>query len=256
MKTRALTILVASLALVLDSACSHAPAPDSSPQPVSSAAEISSRLRLYEANKAVIRVHTKDGTIIPTSRYSFDDSTVVIGEVLRGREYTPEVAEAHLNGKPSAQELPENVTIPLTVRMDQIVALERWGFPPREATGSEVGPRVAVYAAEKVTARIHTADGTIIPTSRYALVDSTVVINNVLRGDQYFPEMQPRLNDAQVTVKQLPKGVTLPLRVPLSEVATVDRWQDPQTGRKGIVTGLWVAASVAFVGWLVASFDY
>jgi hypothetical protein len=257
-RRRASVLLTAAAALIIETSCSEAPPPQSAPQPTSSPSEIRSRLELYARDKAIIRIHTDDGTIIPTAFYSLTDSSVVIDHVLRGQDYIPELTEAHLYGDRKAKELPDGTTFPLRVPMDRIVALQSWNFPSRPAAvGEEVGPRLAVYAAEKVVARIHTTDGTIIPTSHYALVDSVIVISDVLRDRKYFPEdNQPRVHGiASAPVKKLPPDLNLPLTVPVTQVSTVDQWQDPHKTRKGIVTGVVVVAAVALVAWFMSDFE-
>jgi hypothetical protein len=253
---RASVLLTAAAALIIVSSCSGAPPPQSAPQPTNSPSEVRSRLELYAKDKAIVRIHTDDGTIIPTAHYSLTDSSVVIDDVLRGKDYIPELSEAHLYGDRVARELPGSAAFPLSVPMDRIVALQRWNFPSRPAAvGEEVGPRLAVYAAEKVVARMHMADGTIISTSHYEVNDSVIVINNVLRGDKYFPEAdEPRLYAKSGEVKTLPKDVTLPLAIRMADLATVDQWQDPHKTTKGIKSGVLIAAAVGLVALLAVSF--
>lgn len=250
---RASVLLTAAAALIIETSCSGAPPPQSAPQPTSSPSEIRSRLALYAKDKAIVRIHTDDGTIIPTAHYSLTDSSVVIDDVLRGKDYIPELSKAHLFGDREAKELPDGTALPLSVPMERIVALQSWNFPSRPAAvGEDVGPRLAVYAAEKVVARVHMADGTIIPTSHYEVNDSVVVINNVLRGDKYFPEAQePRLYGKTGDVKTLPENVILPLTLPVADLVTVDQWQDPHTTEKGIKSAVLVFGSVALAVWLL-----
>ena len=250
---RASVLLTAAAALIIETSCSGTPPPQSAPQPTSSPSEIRSRLVLYAQDKAVVRIHTDDGTIIPTANYSLTDSTVVITDIRRGRDYLPELSEAHLFGEHQAKELPDSVVLPLRVPINRIVALQRWSFPSRPAAvGDEVRPRLAVYAAEQVVARIHRFDGTIITTSHYEVNDSVVVINNVLRGDKYFPEAQePRLYGKTGDVKTLPENVTLPLTLPVADLATVDQWQDPHPTEKGFKSAVLIFGSVALALWLL-----
>lgn len=250
---RASVLLTAAAALIIESSCSGTPPPPSVPEPTSSPSEIRSRLVLYAQDKAVVRFHTDDGVIIPTAHYSLMDSSVVIDEVLRGKDYIPELSEAHLYGDRKAKELPDGTAFPLSVPMARIVALQRWNFPSRPAAvGEEVGPRLAVFAAEKVVARIHRVDGAIITTSHYEVNDSVVVINNVLLGDKYFPEAQePRLYGKTGDVKTLPENVTLPLTLPVADLATVDQWQDPHATEKGLKSAVLIFGSVALALWLL-----
>lgn len=256
-KWRASVLLTAAVALVIEASCSGAPPPPPVPEPTSSPSEIRTRLVLYKQDNAVVRIHMDDGTIIPTAWYSLDDSTLVIEQVLRGTSYVPELNQAHLFSHSHAKALPDDVAFPLRIPLAHVVALQRWNQPASSnPTGAEVGPRLAVFAAEKVVVRIHTLDGTIIPTSHYEVNDSTVVVGNVLRGDQYFPETaEPRLYGKSSDVITLPKNVTLPLAIPMADLATVEQWQDPHKTTNGIFYGVIIVATVALVAWFVTSVE-
>ncbi len=257
---RASVSLTVAAALLIETACSGTPPPPA-PQLTSSPSEIRSRLVLYARDNAVIRLHLDDGTVIPTGHYLLTDSTVVVDDVLHGRDYMPELNVAHLFSKQHTKELPDSVALPMNVPLDRIVALQSWNFPLRpNATGEEVAPRIAVYASEKAIARLHTVDGTVIPTSHYTVVDSVIVISDVLRGDKYFPEEnQPRVHGIpSPSVKTLPPDMHLPLTIPVAQVSTVDQWQDPHSGRNGIVPALLIfgAAGLVLAALLSTHWDF
>jgi hypothetical protein len=107
-------LLVAASAMVLNTACSHAPGPGSAPEPAPAS-----------PGRIMARVYTTDGTLYVTSRYNVTDSCVVIEEILRGDEFYADPNEAHLYQKPdSAKEPPADLTPPVSIPLDQVRRIE------------------------------------------------------------------------------------------------------------------------------------
>jgi hypothetical protein len=118
---------------------------------------------------------------------------------------------------------------------------------PRNEPAQRAAPReheaVASLANEHVVVRIHAADGTIYVTSRFAVTDSMVVIEEILRGEKYYPEMnEPHLYQKPAPVKQPPLDVDLPVRMPIRNVTRIEGWKDPHPGWAGVGAGALIGA--------------
>jgi hypothetical protein len=134
-------LLVVALAMVVNSACSHAPREETAKEPSSA----QGTLLLHQNEHVVVRIHTADGTIYVTSRYAVTDSFVVVSEILRGEKYYPELTEPHLYGKPDPVKQPaEDVILPVEIPSDQLVRVERWEEKHPTRTGIASGVLIFV----------------------------------------------------------------------------------------------------------------
>ena len=104
-------MLAAALAMVIETSCSQAPAPNTT----------------GEHKDVVTKIHTVDGMLYVTSRYVVTDSYVVIRELLRDDRYYPNTAEPHLFHKPEGfKKPPADTTLPLRIPIDQVQSIEPW----------------------------------------------------------------------------------------------------------------------------------
>lgn len=108
-------LLMAALAMVLETSCSHAP-PRFDP-------------REYEGQDVVVRFHATDGTTYVTSRYAVTDSSVVITQVLRDpKYYFPSEAKLY---KQTLTPPPGDLVLPFELNLSKIDTMDRW--EPRSA---------------------------------------------------------------------------------------------------------------------------
>jgi hypothetical protein len=108
-------LLVAALAMVLETACSQAPPPNPS-------AEVHDTAKHFESKHAAARFHLVDGTTYVTSNYAVEDSFVVINQILRDPKYY----EPTSYDKPHSTPPPANVTVPVRIPMREISSVEKW----------------------------------------------------------------------------------------------------------------------------------
>ncbi len=104
-------MLVAALAMVIETACSQAPAPNTT----------------GEHKDVVVKIHTTDGTLYVTDRYAVTETHVVIRDLLTDDRYYPKPDEPHLFHTPQAMKKPAaDVTAPVRIPMDQVQSIEPW----------------------------------------------------------------------------------------------------------------------------------
>jgi hypothetical protein len=113
MHKRALTMLAASLAMVIETACSHAPAPATTPA---------------EKNEKILtKIYTTDNTLYVTSRYAVTDSFVVIHELIRDQRYYPYEHQAHLYEHDEPYTMPKaGLDLPVMIPVSQVKRIEPW----------------------------------------------------------------------------------------------------------------------------------
>jgi hypothetical protein len=111
-------LLIAALAMVIDTACSQAPPPSAN-------ADVHDTARNFQSKHAVARFHLVDGTTYATSSYAVADSFVVIKEILRDAKYYGPTSE-HLYGKSDVTPPPKTVAPPVKIPMRQISSVEQW----------------------------------------------------------------------------------------------------------------------------------
>jgi hypothetical protein len=139
------------------------------------------------------------------------------------------------------------------------MVLEGCAQGPRDEIAAEPSPGAGgvllPHEREHVVVRIHTTDGTIFVTSRYAVTDSLVVIEEILRGEKYYPEMnEPHLHGKPGPVPQPPENTILPVRIPIDRVARMERWEEEHPTRTGIASGV-VVFVVVIGGFLLWAFS-
>ncbi len=111
MRFAAIPLLVAALAMVIETACSQAPAPNTT----------------GEHKDVVTKIHTVDGTLYVTSNYVVTESGVVIRELLLDDRYYSTPGEPHLFHKPEAfKKPPPGVTAPVRLSADKVRSIEAW----------------------------------------------------------------------------------------------------------------------------------
>ena len=116
-------LLVAALAMLVETSCSHSPPPD-----------VRLEARTHEGTNAVVRFHTDDHITYVTSSYAVTDSSVVIRNILREpRYYAP--AEAKLYDQ-TLTPAPRDVTLPFELPLTRITSVDTW--QPR-SVGKDVG---------------------------------------------------------------------------------------------------------------------
>ena len=108
-------LLAAAFAMVVETACSSAPAPQAQAE---------------SSGQVVTKIHTIDGTLYVTNHYTVTDSTVVIEEVLRGKQYYPDSDEPHLYNHPdTGKEPPADIKTPIVIPVKQVDRIEPWRQP-------------------------------------------------------------------------------------------------------------------------------
>lgn len=105
-------LLLAAMSMVLQPACSRAPAPGSTIDP-----------RDYEGEGVIVRFHT-DTTTYVTSSYAVTDSSVVIRNILRDTKYYNPL-EKELHEQPPTPP-PTGAALPIEVPMKSIRYMDRW----------------------------------------------------------------------------------------------------------------------------------
>lgn len=145
MKIRALTMLAASLAMVLETACSHAPAPTTRPA---------------EAPKKIItKIYTTDSTMYVTSSYAVTDSFVVINDVLRDKKFYPDPEKPHLYNHPDpVNQPPSSIDLPVKLRMDQVKKMELWEESHATRNGALIGAGLFAFLFVGVLVLLATMD--------------------------------------------------------------------------------------------------
>lgn len=104
-------MLIAAFAMVIETACSQAPAPNTT----------------GEHRDVVTKIHTVDGTLYVTSNYVVTESGVVIRELLRDDRYYPNSDEPHLFHEFEAMKRPPaDVMAPVRIPADQVKSIEPW----------------------------------------------------------------------------------------------------------------------------------
>ena len=95
---------------------------------------------------------------------------------------------------------------------------------PAPSPNPEVHDTAKNYQSKHAVARFHLVDGTTYATSSYAVTDSFVVIKEILRDSKYYgPSSEHWHGESDVTPP--PPGVIAPVKIPMSEVQSVDKWE-------------------------------
>src|SRR5678816_417062 len=106
-----------------------------------------------------------------------------------------------------------------------------------------------------VVTKITTVDGTLYVTSRYAVTETHVVIRELLRDDRYYPNPdEPHLFHAPEAMKKPPADVTVPMRIPMDQVQSIEPWQPKHTTRNAILIVTGIALVVGYF-WLAHEFS-
>jgi hypothetical protein len=100
----ALALLVATLAMLFETSCSQAPAPNTT----------------GEHAGVVTKIYTLDGTLYVASRYVVTDTHVVIRALIRDDRYYPKAND------PLLKKPPADVSLPLRIPADQVQSIEPW----------------------------------------------------------------------------------------------------------------------------------
>ena len=102
-------MLIAALAMVIETACSQAPAPNTT----------------GEHKDVVTKIHTTDGMLYVTDRYAVTETHVVIRELLTDDRYYPTSDEPHLFHKPDQFKRPAaDITLPVRIPAAQVLSIE------------------------------------------------------------------------------------------------------------------------------------
>jgi hypothetical protein len=128
-------MVTALAAMVIEMACSQAPAPQSRPE---------------SPERILTKIYAVDGTLYVSSRYALTDSFVVIQELLRDRAYYPYEGEAHLYNHPEPVKMPSaNLDLPVMLPLKQVKRIEPWkeSHETRNGVLGGVGVVVIVVAA-------------------------------------------------------------------------------------------------------------
>jgi len=95
-----------------------------------------------------------------------------------------------------------------------------------------------------VVTKIHTTDGMLYVTDRYAVTETHVVIRELLRDDRYYaPPDEPHLFHKQDAFKRPPADIMLPVRIPADQVQSIEPFNASHSTRNGLL----VAAGAALV---------
>lgn len=90
-----------------------------------------------------------------------------------------------------------------------------------------------------VVTKIHTTDGTLFVTSRYAVTDSFVVLEEILRDKKYYPDAtEPHLYQKPGATKEPAGGLDLPVLIPIKQVESIEPWRAPHKTRDGVLIGI------------------
>jgi hypothetical protein len=93
-------------------------------------------------------------------------------------------------------------------------------------------------------------------TSRYAVTDSVVVIDEILRGKGFYPDAdEPHLYQPATVVKEPPIDLVPPVMIPLERVSRIEparRTTAPQGGGGGAFAGGAIVGIAATLVLLVA----
>jgi len=111
-------LVIASLAMVFETACSEAPPPSRN-------AEIHDTAKNYQSKHGVVRFHLANGTTYATNSFSVSDSLVVIKDILRDSQYYGPTSE-HFYGKSDVIPPPKTVMPPVRIPMREIRSVEKW----------------------------------------------------------------------------------------------------------------------------------
>ena len=119
-------------------------------------------------------------------------------------------------------------------------------------------PHTKAEPSERVITKIHMRDNTLYVTSRYAVTDSFLVIQELLRDDKYYnnPD-EPHVYGKVEPMKRPAADVVLPLRIPVREVESIGPWTESREGRNGtvVLVVLGVVVAGALVAVLTNAFD-
>ena len=109
-------------------------------------------------------------------------------------------------------------------------------------------------APEQGIARILTRDGTLYVSSCYAVQDSVVVIEEILRDRKYYPDdNEPHLYQRPEPVRQPPADIEPPVVLSLSEIDSIEPWQTSNKTSHGIAALPVIIVMVAMLVGIAAS---
>ena len=122
--------------------------------------------------------------------------------------------------------------------------------------GCSSAPAPATRHAEspdRILSKIYTKDNTLYVTSRFAVTDSFVVIQELIRDRKYYPyENEPHLYNHEESYKMPPANLDLPVMIQNNQVTRIEPWKESHETRNGawfavgMVGVVVVAAFVAF----------
>src|SRR5262245_43095778 len=116
-KLPGLVLLIAAFVMVIQTACSQAPAPNTT----------------GEHKNVVTKIQTVDGMLYVTDRYAVTETHVVIRELLRDDKYYPKPDEPHLFHTPETMKKPgADVEVPIRIPIAQVQSIEP--FAPKHTT--------------------------------------------------------------------------------------------------------------------------
>jgi hypothetical protein len=126
-------LLAAAFAMLVETSCSHTPHRD---EPVDQSQPWPHHaLMRYEGLLVVVRIYDANNTVVATSDYAVNDSTVVVREFLKDGKYYPSDDKAVLR----------QMDVPFAIPLNHISKVERWEKP--DSTWKLVGGVVLVGAA-------------------------------------------------------------------------------------------------------------
>jgi len=88
-------------------------------------------------------------------------------------------------------------------------------------------------------------DHTLYIASRYAVTDSFVVIQELVRDRKYYPyESDPHLYNHPPDYKMPPANLDLPIMIPLKQVYAIGPWQESHETRNGVFAAVLIVAGL------------
>jgi hypothetical protein len=91
-------------------------------------------------------------------------------------------------------------------------------------------------------------DNTLYIASRYAVTDSFVVIQELIRDRKYYPyEEETHLYNHPESYKMPPANLDIPVMIPLKQVRGIGPWKESHETRNGVLAG------VVILGGLIAA---
>ncbi len=93
---------------------------------------------------------------------------------------------------------------------------------------------------------IYTADNTLYIASRYAVTDSFVVIQELVRDTKYYPyQYRSHYYNQSPKYRVPPANTDLPIMLPLKQVQSIGPWQESHETRNGVLAAVVIVAGLA-----------